>query len=297
MKYVIITGADGFIGGKIIKKLIEDSEFGIIAVSSFPKNLPLMIERESVPPEKIIMMSSEDFLSHDFSEYNITGVVHLAFSRAIFPNQDIASSLDYCMKIYNKIVDSNIDNSIYISSQSVYGDTSELRKENMPVAPNSIYAMAKYGGEKIIEACYQKKAELQHTIIRLDNVIQSQNLVKALCKNAKETGILTLTGGKQVFSYIDVSEVPDAVYALLMCQKKWQPVYNVGADRMQASLIEVAETVKRIAENDGKSVNIDLTESDAKLWSGMDISLFKNDTGWKPKMDLFQMIKNVYDSI
>ena len=201
------------------------------------------------------------------------------------------------MKAFEKMVKSEIQNCIYVSSQSVYGDTPEIRTETTPPAPNSIYAMAKYAGEKLFELCYKEQGNLQHTIIRLDNVIQSQNLVTSLCRKAKQEMDLELVGGNQVFSYIDVSEVSNAIYALLNTKCYWKRIYNVGPNEMRASLLDVAKAVQNVAKKYGQKVDIKLKPDDRELWAGMNTSLFYNDTGWKPRLDLIGMVENIYTCI
>lgn len=294
-KYILLTGSDGNLGGRLSKFLVDTTDFSVVAVSSFPERIPLMIEREKIiHTEKIIQMSSNDMFTDDLTKMDIRGVVHFAFSRAIFPNKDIASSLDYSLTAFNKIIDSKFQNAIYVSSQSVYGNTSEWRTEETIVAPDSIYAMAKYAGEKLFEACYRGHEDLQHAVIRLDLILQSQNLVKALCRNAKEKGELHLTGGKQVFSYLDIDDVPSAIYAMLTCEKDWKPVYNVGWNKIRYNIIEIAEIVKDIAEKQGNKVRISLDRNDTEYWSGMDSSLFTKDTQWEPKKEIYEMIRNIF---
>lgn len=297
-KFILLTGSDGNLGGKLTKFLADSTDYSVVAVSSFPERIPLMIEREKIQQtDKIIQMSSDEMFRSDLTGMNICGAVHFAFSRAIFPNKDIASSLDYSLAAFNKIIDSNIQNAIYVSSQSIYGNTPEWRTEETIPAPDSIYAMAKYAGEKLFESCYRGHDDLQHAIIRLDIIAQSQNLVKALCKNAKEKGAIHLTGGKQQFSYLDIRDVPGAIYALLSTKSKWKPVYNVGRDKTRYSLVEIAEIVKNTVAEDGISVTITLDENDTEFWSGMDTTRFMNETGWKPCVDIYQIVKDIYEKI
>ena len=298
MKYYLITGADGNLGGKMTKKIVDETRYGVIAVTSYPERLPVMMQRESISNvDKILSLSSEDMFKMDLTETGIIGCVHFAFSRAIFPANEIADSLDYSMKAFDKLVRSGIQNCIYISSQSVYGDAPAIRTETTPPAPNSIYAMAKYAGEKLFELCYKEQSSLQHTIIRLDNVIQSQNLVASLCCKAKEGKDLELVGGNQVFSYIDVSEVPNAIYALFNSKCKWKNIYNVGPNEMRASLLDVAKAVQFVAEKYGNRIGIKLRADDRELWAGMNTLRFFNDTGWKPQLDLNNMVENIYVNI
>ena len=296
LSYILLTGADGNLGGRLSKLLCDGSEYGVIAVSSFPEKIPEMISREQINHvEKLIQMPSEMFFNSDLNQYRIEGVVHFAFSRAIFPNKDIANSLDYSLAAFRKIAESNIPNAIYISSQSIYGDTPEWRTVETVPAPNSVYAMAKYAGEKLFEAVYHHYPALQHSILRLDIVPQSQNLIKALCRNVKETGILNLKGGKQVFSYLDITDVPGAIYKLLCYQGEWKPIYNVGWNRKRYTLIDIGNLVKEIAAENGQKVTINLNEDDSALWAGMDTELFIQDTGWKPLVDAKETIRRIYN--
>ncbi len=153
----------------------------------------------------------------------------------------------------------------------------------------------KYGDISRIHLRYMN-SKLQHAVIRLDIVMQSQNLVKALCRDAKEKGLLTLRGGKQVFSYLDADDVPGAILSLLVSKSTWRPIYNVGPNRKRYTLVEVAEFVKCVAATEGIEVQIDLTEDDSALWAGMDSSNFIADTGWKPQYDIEQMIRKMFTS-
>ena len=296
-KRILITGAGGNLGGRLTKLLADETEYEVIAVSSFPEKIPNMLERIGVKnPNRVFGISGEEMFRTDLSKMNIAGAVHFAFSRAVFPKKDIASSLDYSLAAFRKIADSHIQNAIYISSQSVYGNTPEWRTEETVPSPESVYAMAKYAGEKLFEAVYLGHKELQHTILRLDIVIQSQNLVKTLCKNAKESGKLRLRGGKQVFSYMDADDVPYAILALLNGKIPWKAVYNVGPNKMRYQLMEIAGMVKEAAKAHGYGEReIDFTEDETALWAGMDTGKFAADTGWKPRYDIRQMIDRVFE--
>ncbi len=297
-KWILITGADGNLGGRLTKLLADETEYGVVAVSSFPEKIPHMLERADVKNhDKVLGMSSEEMFQADLTKQNIVGAVHFAFSRAVFPKKDIASSLDYSLAAFRKIADSHIQNAIYISSQSVYGNTPEWRVEETMPSPESVYAMAKYAGEKLFESVYLEHKELQNTILRLDIVIQSQNLVKTLCRNAKENGKLQLRGGKQVFSYIDEDDVPYAILSLLNGKSPWKAVYNVGPNKMRYNLMEIAGMVKETAQRHGcNEIEIDLAKDDTALWAGMNTEKFAADTGWKPRYGIMEMIERIFVS-
>ena len=42
---------------------------------------------------------------------------------------------------------------------------------------------------------------------------------------------------------------------------------------------------------------IHLEENDIEHWSGMDSTLFMNDTGWEPQKGLFGIVEEIYEKI
>ena len=46
--YILITGANGFLGGKTTRRIIEDTDFDVIAVASTEEKVRAMCEREGV---------------------------------------------------------------------------------------------------------------------------------------------------------------------------------------------------------------------------------------------------------
>ena len=298
MQTLLITGADGFIGGKLIKKLLKIGGFKIIAITMSKTLISEMFKRENIDSyDNVVPIEIEDFFSSPISE-NINGVVHLAFSRHGSPNSSIADSIVFSKRLFSFLKRHNIDNLINISSQGVYGDISEFRDVSQSPSPNSLYSMAKFATEQVLATIYED-SNLNYTSLRLDNIIQSQNLVKALCKSAKEEKVRSLVGGGQLFSYLDYEDAVDAIIALLKISNiKWDRVYNVGCNQKRYTLLEIASIVGDIAEAKGFGpIDINLEKKDIPLWSGMNSSRFIDATNWSPKYDIQQMVERVFSSL
>ena len=297
--YVLITGADGRLGGALVKELVSRGQSRIACVSLEKQMTYDMLDREHITDRSgIVAMDQEDFFSGSWSGLDVSVAIHMAFARGNRPSAEIADSLDYARRVYQYLYDMKVPRIVYLSSQSVYGKISEWRVETLPPSPESIYAMAKYAGEKLLESRFKGVTGVEYSVLRLDYVIQSQKLIPTLCKNAKEKGVLTLRGGKQTFSYIDKSDVATAIAALLNYDGTWKPLYNVGHNRMRYSLLDMANIVASVAQSHGAGeIKIELTEDDTELWSGIDSSSFMNDTGWKPSMDVRQMVEAIYENV
>ena len=285
---ILITGANGFLGGKITRRILLDTDFDVIAVASTKEKVLEMCERESIDESRVHFLSNEEFLRPETELKDVYGAIHLAFARRIRPAEEIASSLAYASAVFHKLADSSIDYVINMSSQGVYGGTKEIRTEETVPAPENHYTMAKYAAEILFNDIMKNCP--YHTNLRLDLVVQSQNIIKGLCKSAKE-GKINLKGGKQVFSFIDSEDVAKAVVAMLKVKDDWDIVYNVGWNRTRYTLAELAEIVADVVEKSGYvRAEIELVEADISLWTGMDSSLFTEKTGWKPIVEIEKMI-------
>lgn len=282
---ILITGIDGYLGGKITKKILEETNFDIVGLTRSMDHIKTMLERENIlQKDRLTFLSNDEFLESDGVDWQIDGAVHLAFSRRLRPAVDIAASIPFAARIFHKLLDCGADHVINMSSQGIYGNTSEIRLESTAPAPSTQYTMAKYATEVLFNDIMRDSAH--HTNFRLDPVAQTQNVLKGLCKSAKE-GKLVLKGGNQVFSFIDAEDVPGAVISMLKAEGNWDQAYNVGWCRKRYTLLELANIIVETAEKCGyKRPEIELLEDDIAIWAGMDSTKFMEKTGWKPVIEL-----------
>ena len=295
-KTVIISGSDGYLGGKIIKQILNDTDLNVLGLTMSLDMPERMLEREQLQKSnRLSFITNEEFFQSDTTVNDIYGAIHLAFSRRMQPAADIASSIDFAAAFFHRLVSLGADRVINMSSQGVYGNTSEIRTEETPAAPATQYTMAKYAAEVLFRDIMRNTSH--HTNFRLDPVAQSQNVIKGLCKSAK-AGAIHLKGGKQVFSFIDSRDVGRAVTAMLLAEGEWAPVYNVGWNCKRYTLMELADLIAETAECCGyKRPEIDLEENETELWAGMESIRFMNKTGWTPSVQLKESIKDVFNQI
>ena len=282
----IVSGANGFIGEKVVRMLSQRGEkvIGLCRNISSEKSAP------------ITYVSNIEFLnnSEKYMKKN-TVFIHLAFARANRGAEELAESLNFTKDILSNICHSeNLEKFIYISSQGIYGKSSDIRMTSNKAQPESIYTMAKYAAEKMVEMAL---AEKNFCILRLDNVIQSQNLIKALAKSAIQKQCIHIIGGKQVFSYIDRD---DAAMAIVICAcsfNNMKSIYNVGPDKMRVSIIEIANILAHIAQKYGNEIKIVFEADSTELWAGMDSKDFCEEYHWQPQYNIVEMIERVYLNI
>lgn len=291
MKEVLITGSSGRLGGKLVKVLLDTTDFNVVAVAASEEKYKKMKEREHISTtNKLRFLSNDELISSRGSLNGLYGTIHLAFSRRNQPPQQIADSLNFSTCIFKKLATSDVKKVINVSSQGVYGSTNEIRTESTLVAPDNHYTMAKYASEVIFNNFFCESQVKYFTNLRLDLVSQNNNLITTLCKQATEGHIL-LRGGEQIFSFIDENDAVSAMAVLILNDKYWENVYNVGWNCQRYTLIEIAKLVVKAAEDCGYiKPDIVLDKQEIKLWAGMDSSRFTELTGWTPKITLFETI-------
>lgn len=298
MKKILLTGSNGMLGGKLTSHLLNTTDCEIIAVTFTEDMVREMIEREEITQrERVHFLSNDELLDDKTALDNVYGAVHLAFARRVFPAKDIASSIDFAAAVFRKLAQGGVERVINLSSQGVYGKTEEFRTESTPPAPETQYTMAKYAAEVLFDNYMKNSAVKDYTNLRLDLVVQSQNLIPSLCRQAKE-GKISLRGGEQRFSFIDADDAVRAIAAMLFSGADWESVYNVGWNRRRYTLTEAAEAVAAVSEQLGYGKpEISLDTQDISLWAGMDSSRFTVHTGWKPEITFEQMIERIFKTL
>ena len=290
---VLITGAGGYLGHELLRQLMKN-DIPAIAMSSMPKKL----ETEFTDAEKI------EFVSNDYARENsalwdsVDTVVHLAFARRFRPNSEIAESLLFSKKLFETVRDHQVPRLINMSSQSVYGSTELMRTEKTRVSPEMIYSFAKYASEVVLDLAISN-TDTKATNIRLDSIAQNQNLLPSLVRNSFEKSEITIVGGEQIFSLLDVRDAASALIDLIKTPGEvWKREYNVGWNKTIYTLNQIADLVStHVKKHSGNEVKINRKPEDIRTFdAGMDSTLFITDTGWTPKYDINAIIEAVIDA-
>ena len=288
MRTILVTGASGFLGHFVVKELLKNSEFEIIAIGGRPE------DKANPLPEspKLQFYTLDKLFTENFA--NVDTVINCAFARNN-DAQQLAAAVDFTEKAIERFVTMGVKSVINISTQGVYERLSkgELSNEDSPILPIDLYSMVKYS----VESLFHVSAIPYTTNVRLASLMMPQRFLYFFVKKAKAGEAFTVTAPNQYAALLDVKDAASGLVAIAnLAPEKRAKTYNLGIGR-QYSLLEYAEAVNSVGEKLGYQVSFVVADNGTEVCAGMDCSKLMHDTGWKPVVLKDEMIEDLFKTI
>lgn len=288
MKNIIISGASGYIGKRLLK-ILDNKEYNVIALCS---NKDSFTEKYG---SNIKIMENEEFLNANI-EMEDSFLINLAFPR----KNDMALLLNlfrFTYKLYDKCLSIGCKYFMNISSQSVYDiNRTEEATEESYTMPFNIYGLAKVYMENYTSD-YAHKNNVNYVNLRLGSIVGpnfeiriNNKLIKSYINN--EDIEIVDEGFK--FAFIHVDDANDCFKSIIDNSNKisWNSNLNVGSDYTY-SILDIKEDISKRFINCYKgNVVINSAEKMNKT-NKVNIEKIKGQIGWSPSFDL----KKINDSI
>ena len=258
-KKVIVTGGLGFIGSKLVERLIAQNEVTIIDDKSTGK----------LDNVNHLKQDNLNIINGSITDLNLTKIFEdqdYVFHQAALPSvprsvKDPISSneanITGTLKVLTAAKDSGVKKVICASSSSVYGDTPTLPKsEDMPVNPLSPYAVTKVTGEFYCKV-FQDIYGLQTASLRYFNVFgprQDPNsqyaavIPKFIYAIQNNEPPIIYGDGEQSRDFSYIKHVVDA--NILACESDKTGIFNIACGRR----ITINKLVDMINEILGKDI-------------------------------------------
>lgn len=224
-KTVLVTGASGFIGANLCKRLLkEESGIRIIGLDNMCEYYDIRIKeyrlRELREFDNYIFikgnLADKDLINKIFEKYNPDVVVNLAAQAGVRysisnPDTYIESNLIGFYNILEACRHNEVEHLVYASSSSVYGSNKKIpySTEDKVDNPVSLYAATKKSNELMCHA-YSKLYEIPSTGLRFFTVYGPAgrpdmayfNFTDKLV-NGEKIQIFNYGNCKRDFTYID----------------------------------------------------------------------------------------------
>jgi GDP-D-mannose 3',5'-epimerase len=312
MKKILVTGAGGFIGGHLVKRLKAEGYW--------VRGADLKNHEFSVPP-------ADEFLLGDLRDPNfvrevvtdINDVYQLAADMGgagyIFTGEHDAAVMHNSATINLNMLEfgvrAGVSRYFYSSSACIYPEYNQLDPDNpecseasaYPAAPDSEYGWEKLFSERLYLA-YMRNLGVQVRVARFHNIFGPQGTwyggreksPAALCRKIAEapdgSEIEIWGDGKQTRSFLYIDECLEGVRRLM--DSDFTGPVNVGSEEM-VTINHLAEIIMEIA---GKKLSIRHIDGPLGVRGrNSDNRLIRDRLGWAPGRSLSEGLQKTYQWI
>lgn len=297
LERILITGATGFIGSHLTRKLMEEGfKVGIIK----RENSNVWRIRDLV--NKISIYNADlrdiDKIFEAFFHFKPDVIFHLATYYAIeHEPQEVSLMVDTNILGTINLLEAskkfNVKLFVNTSSCFVYQESKNKLRENSELSPLNLYALTKIQAE---QACsfYTKKHGLRTITFRLFSPYgpadHERRLIPYAIKNFIEEKKLRLTTGKQKWDFVYIDDIVDAYLKLLNIPNLpiKHEIFNIGT----GNAISIREVISRLKEIIGSDIEPEwgvIPHRKNEIWFlCADINKTKDFLKWKPKILILQ---------
>lgn len=309
----LITGATGYIGSMLVKKILKIN-----------KNADITIIARNVKKAKEMFSSEVKILDGDLSDSAIVNYISGEYEYIIHcaavtkssemiskPTEVIKSIVNTTQNVCEIAVKCYAESMVFLSSMEVYGNidcsdghrVSENELGDIDIFnARSCYPQAKRMAENVCY-CYYKQYGLPVKIARLSQtfgkgILKDENRVFAQFAKAAVKGedIVLHTAGTSVGNYCDIDDTVNAVLLLLENGENGE-AYNVTNEDNTMTIRQMAQLVAKEFTKDKIKVVFDIPDNNIFGYAadtGMRLSAEKlKKLGWSAKKSLTDMYKDV----
>ena len=329
---ILVTGGAGYIGSHTIIELLENTLFNVISIDNYSNSSAKTFDRiEKITGKKVrnynIDICDKKELSKILeTEKGIIGIIHFAAYKSVpesvtNPYKYYHNNINSLLTVLECCLKFNIENFIFSSSCSVYGNIDQLPvKEDTPLGKaESPYAATKQMGESILKNYSKAFPQLQCIALRYFNPVGAHvsgwigedpiNKPTSLVPVITQTAIgkikqMAINGtdyntrdGSCIRDYIHVTDIAIAhiralEYIIHKKQKSNYSIFNLGT----ANGVSVLEAIHAFEKISNKKLNYTIgpkREGDIEaIYS--DTRLSEKELGWKTKFNLDEMMESAW---
>ena len=205
-KSVLVTGATGFIGSRLVEELINK---GYEVTSLIRKG------KEGNLKSKIVYGDLTEKI--DFKNLEFDCIFHLASHTPLEKNKKILEKVNFdgTKKLFNEIK-SKTKSIIYISGLGVYGETGEvIVDENQKYNPNTDFVKIRLDAEKYLKE-NSDKHKIDFAVVHFGDVYGPDGwFYEMLVKRLKKNTFRMPKGGKYYKGFVHVDDAVGSMIAVL----------------------------------------------------------------------------------
>lgn len=325
---ILITGAAGFIGHKMVKVLAAEGEeivgldnindyystnlkYARLQDTGIDKNeiaVHTYAQSHTLPQYRFIKMDLTDreYIDRLFATEHFTHVLNLAGQAGVRysienPYSYVQSNIVGFLNILEGCRNYNVPHLIYASSSSVYGMNTRVpfKESDRTDSPVSLYAATKKSNEEMAHA-YSKLYGIQTTGLRFFTVygpwgrpdMAPIKFMKAII-DGEEIQVYNHGNMLRDFTYID--DIAEGVRLVLHSDNNHEipySIYNIGNSE-PVRLLDFIHTIEEVTGKQAKMKMMNMQPGDV-VCTYADTTLLQHDFGYRPSTPIHDGITKLY---
>ena len=277
---VVVTGANGFLGGAVVRSLETAGRHEIWRLG-----------RRATGAAREIVGDLTDRSLPGKLPAQVDLIVHAG---AYVPARESAAELDLAMatnaeatlRLLEYAVRSGVKRFVYVSSAAVYGVPAIVGAvpETLTPAPDNHYALSKLAGELMLEP-YRFVHGVETVGLRFSYVygpgMRETSVVKKFLALARTNSVIPLLNGGRDF--FDLVHIADAVRAVESALERGTGIYNIGSGR-PTTVAELADAALAACASRGRVETLPATGRYHSKY--LDIGKAAIGLQWQPRVSL-----------
>ncbi len=292
---VFLTGASGFIGRYVLKRLEKEDYNILLLTRASKKNFSSIIKSRKVDIVSGNLLNINKW-KKTLIQFKPDAAIHLAWER--IPDYGIKTSiknLKYGLNLFEVLAEVGCKKIICTGSCWEYGQNQGKIRENLPAKSSNAFTTAK-NALHLLGREIAKDNNMQFLWTRLFYVYgpgqRENSLIPYIIKCVKEGKELKIKTPSARNDFIYVEDVAKAIVAILEnCNQS--TVYNIGSG-YSTSIQDIIKIVYSELNSKyklkDKFFNLENIYSD-NFWA--DISKIEKEIAWKPKITIEEGVQNI----
>ena len=294
MKNILITGAAGFIGANLSKRL-NLLGYKVLGIDN------LSVTPVSPPSDDIVKMDVQNIDKHFLIDNKICQIVHLAAKKNVkesfFNLDNSVENFEMTLKLLDASVNANIDRFYLASTCEIFGYQDKVLDEKSDFLPFSPYAVSKVANEYLSNVYMRYKNSLKITSLNFFNTYGPTEGTDAVIPNfvlkaIKNEKIVIEGNGLQARDFTYIDDTINVLCNIIENSNDYYRYLNIGTGK-DFSILSIFDILSKYF-TDLKSEFIEARPNEVKTFVA-DNRIIRENFNFYASTDLQTGIKKVID--